>query len=206
MFGLIAFFSTSSFWLGHIKLRSAKRLNIIFDLDNTLIMSLEKRKYSLITHSHKPDLFLEHRVVWLRPWVRPVLWLLSKFTNLYLFTRADQAYADEILSKFKLDHFFKTCKYKPDCLIEKNIGKFSPSYYKIIWLHKNSPSIDLIDKYAEKLRKFIKKSVLIDDQIKNKVKGQQFYHIEYYQFGMRWDNNLIKLLGWIGWKSIFGLQ
>jgi len=132
MFGLISFFSTSSFWILFIKIKYAKKLNVIFDLDNTLIMSLEKRKYANIVHSHKPDLILENRVVWIRPWVRPVLYILEKFTNLYLFTHAEQTYADEILKKFGLVNYFKTCKYKPDCLIDKNIGKFSSSYNQII--------------------------------------------------------------------------
>ncbi len=216
MFGLVMFISTSSFWLGYLKIKSAKRLNIVFDLDNTLIMSLEKTKYSRIVHSHKPDLDLKHRVVWIRPWAYQVLWLLNKFTNLYLFTRAEQGYADEILSKSGLGKFFKTCKYKPDCLIDKNVIKFSPLYSKILKLHVDKSktscpddknlTIALIDKYGSKLRKFAKRSVLVDDQLKNQVQGQHLYHIEYYQFGMGWDNNLIKLLGWVGWKSIFGLE
>ncbi len=216
MFGLIAFFSTSSIWVGIVKIKTAKKLNIIFDLDNTLIMSLEKRKYFNLTHSHKPDLYLKHRVIWIRPWVRQVLWLLDKFTNLYLFTKADKEYADEILTQSGLDKFFKACKYKPDCLIDKNVGKFSSSYNKIIKLHgktvstkcpdEKNISFGLIDRYGEKLRYFIKKSVLVDDQIINQVQGQHLYHIEYYQFGMRWDISMVRLLGWIGWKSVFGLN
>lgn len=215
MFGLVMFFSTSTLWVGSLKIKMAKKLNVIFDLDNTLIMSLEKTKYSKIVHPHKPDLDLKHRVVWIRPWVRQVLWLLSNFTNLYLFTRAEQGYADEILEKSGLAKFFKTRKYKPDSLVDKNIGKFSPSYNKIIKLHakitltkcpdEKSISIALIDKYGYKLRSFIKRSVLVDDQITNKVFGQHLYHMEYYQFGMRSDISMIKLLGWIGWKSIYGL-
>ncbi len=216
MFGLIAFFSTSSIWVGYIKLKLSKKLNIIFDLDNTLIMSLEKKRYENIIHPHKPDLDLKHRVVWIRPWVRPVLGVLDKFTNLYLFTKAEQGYADEILNLSGLDKYFKSCKYKPDCLIDKNIGKFSSSYNKIIKLHGKISltncadnkliSIALIERYGEKLRSFIKKSVLVDDQITNKVSGQHLYHMEYFQFGMTWDISMLKLLVWIVWKSIFGLS
>jgi hypothetical protein len=216
MFGLITFFLTSSFWIGFIRIKSSKKLNVIFDLDNTLIMSLEKKKYTNIVHSHKPDLILENRVVWIRPWVRPVIFVLDKFTNLYLFTRAEKRYADEILKMSGLVHYFKTCKYKPDCLIDKNVGKFSTSYNKIIKLYNKIIStestddkkkfISMIKSYGEKLRSFIKKSVLVDDQITNKVSSQFFYHIEYYHFGMRMDISMIKLLGWMIWKSVFGLK
>ncbi len=216
MFGFLIFFSTSSFWFGFIKIKNAKKLNVIFDLDNTLIMSLEKRKYVNIIHSHKPDLFLENRVVWIRPWVRPVIYILDKFTNLYLFTRAEQAYADDILNLSGLNKYFISCKYKPDCLEDKNVGKFSSSYKKIIKLHSKTilaqckddkiKLIELIDIYGHKLRNFIKRSVLVDDQIKNKVGAQYLYHIEFYQFGMTWDVSMIKLLGWIMWKTIFGLK
>lgn len=222
MLGLGIFITSSTLWLlKTINIsRPIKRLNLIFDLDNTLIMSLELRKYSRMNNLYKPDIYLTNRVVWIRPWVHQVLWIMSKFCNLYLFTRAEKQYADSVLSGFKIEHYFKKCKYKPDCGIDsKDIRCFSSSYEKLIEYY---PKINkLKDRFTEKqiikilksikshnrkMEKFVSQSVLIDDQNTNNIEGQHFYHINFYHFGMSWDYQMIKLLGWICWKSIVGLN
>ena len=149
MLGLGIFITTSALWLVITKTiyRPIKRLNIIFDLDNTLIMSLDKTKYVRMNNSHKPDIDLSTRVVWLRPWVHQVLWIMNKFCNIYLFTKAEKYYADTILSGFGIEHYFKSCKYKQDCGIDnKDIRCFSSSYDKLIEILKNV-IIDKIKNY-----------------------------------------------------------
>ena len=55
------------------------------------------------------------------------------------------------------------------------------------------------------MSKFVSRTVLVDDQITNNILDQHFYHINYYQFGMIWDIEMIKLLLWVLSKSVFGL-
>lgn len=220
MLKISLFISISTFtftlvwWIISKKLRSYQKLNIIFDLDNTLIMSLETRKYLRMKTQHKPNLFITNHVVWLRPWVREVLWLMNKFCNLYLFTRADKIYADDILLGFGIKDYFKTCKYRFDCNTHtKDIRCLSLSYEKLLeyCLKIKTPIFNKEDKklirlHNSKLEKFISTAILVDDKNTNNIKGQHFYHINFYQFGMVWDWEIIKLLGWVCWKSIVGLN
>ena len=232
MLGLGIFITTSALWLVITKTiyRPIKRLNIIFDLDNTLIMSLDKTKYVRMNNSHKPDIDLSTRVVWLRPWVHQVLWIMNKFCNIYLFTKAEKYYADTILSGFGIEHYFKSCKYKQDCGIDnKDIRCFSSSYDKLIEFYakikflksliedddsltenpkiikSHKKIIKSVNLHTLKMSKFVSRTVLVDDQITNNILDQHFYHINYYQFGMIWDIEMIKLLLWVLSKSVFGL-
>ena len=222
MLGLISFCTSCTCWTIYLKIKSIKRLNIIFDLDNTLIMSLDRKKYITMKHSHKPNIYMVGRVVWLRPWSRQVIYILSKISNLYLFTKAEQTYADSILEEVGITHYFKICKYKQDCLINKDIGKFSSSYKKLIDYYYKIKKLDSdhitdieyiqnarnkvfqsIKSHSLKLSKFINETILIDDKITNKLPGQNFYHIDFFHFGMIWDIEMIKLLLWIYWKTIY---
>ena len=224
---MLAFVGFCTCWVGWIRIKKTKPLNIVFDLDNTLIMSLEKRKYSQMKISNKPQIYLTNRVVWVRPWVRFVLYILNKFCNLYLFTKAEKPYADIILEQVGIGDYFISRKYNIDCINvfsdNKDIGKFSPSYKKIIGYNTKLKRLELFDStdptvvtlrskiYSEikthqsKLAKFIKRTILVDNKITNKLPGQNFYHIDYYQFGMVWDISMLKLLGWIGWIRLINL-
>lgn len=220
-------------WIGWVRLKNNnfKLLNLVFDLDNTLIMSLEKKRYEHIKIAHKPDIILANRVVWVRPWVRSVLYLLDKFCFLYLFTKAEKTYADMILEQAGIGQYFVSRKYKTDCdniyISEyKDIGQFSSSYTKIIDHNSKLKRLEIFDfttdkkysvdkirlklqseikKHQSKLEKFICRTTLIDDKITNRLPGQNFYHINYYHFGMIWDIEMLKLLGWVGWKSLINM-
>jgi hypothetical protein len=225
---MLVFFGFCTFWIGWIYLRRfklLKPLNIVFDLDNTLIMSLDKKKFEHMNVTHKPIIHLTNRVVWIRPWVIPVIYILSKFCKLYLFTKAEQSYADQIIKHKQLGiaQYFVDCKYKLDCVKHKDIGQFSPSYKKLVEYstmlkklekikEKNRDVIKLkskiymsIKSHQSKLSKFINRTVLVDDKISNKLDGQIFYHIHYYQFGMNYDISMLKLFGWISWRSLINL-
>ena len=54
------------------------------------------------------------RVVWARPMVSTVLYLLDKFTNMYLYTHAEKTYADNILLQLNIDEYFIDCRYRED--------------------------------------------------------------------------------------------
>jgi hypothetical protein len=218
---MLAFIGFCTCWVGLIRIKKTKPLNIVFDLDNTLIMSLDKKRYEHMRISHIPHIQMITRVVWIRPWVKPVLYILSKFTKLYLFTRADKIYTDLILEQAKIDSYFIDKKYKSDCEynLHKDIGQFSPSYKKLLGYSSKLKILNSYDNpdehiiklkqkicseiksHQSKLAKFIGRTILVDDKITNKLPGQNFYHIDYYQFGMIWDITMLKLLGWIGYRS-----
>ena len=101
------------------KLKQFERINVIFDLDNTLIMSIYQDKYLSMSHYHKPNIIdfksgddSKIRVIWSRPYIKPVLYILSKFCNLYLFTKAGKNYADKILENLQIKDYFKMCLFK----------------------------------------------------------------------------------------------
>jgi len=228
---MLVFFGFCTCWVGWIHLKRfklSKPLNIVFDLDNTLIMSLDKQKFEHMNITHKPTIYLSNRVIWIRPFVIPVLYVLSKFCKLYLFTKAKQSYADQIIKHKQLGiaQYFIDCKYKLDCINHKDIGQFSSSYKKLIEYcimlkklkklkklkEKNSSIRKLeskiyisIKSHQSKLSKFINRTILVDDKISNKLSGQIFYHINYYQFGMKYDISMLKLFGWISWMSFINL-
>jgi hypothetical protein len=119
------------------------------------------------------------------------IYILSKFCKLYLFTKAEQSYADQIIKHKQLGiaQYFVDCKYKLDCVKHKDIGQFSPSYKKLVEYstmlkklekikEKNRDVIKLkskiymsIKSHQSKLSKFINRTVLVDDKISNKLDG-----------------------------------
>jgi len=208
------------------KNKKTKRLNLIFDLDNTLIMSMEINKYNSMNISHKPEItYLKSssssnvRVVWVRPMLRIVLYLLNKITNIYLYTRSEKYYAKCVLKNLKIDKYFINCKYKEDCYDTKDVKIFYPKIKKIFDLEKNINKLSRLynidniadetknkikifeselkkslEEYKVLMNDFVSASVLIDDLKTNKCENQDFYHIKYFNFGMIYDYELIKLL------------
>jgi len=213
--------------------KNKKKINLIFDLDNTLIISMEKNKYSNLNISHKPTilnlrstLISTTRVVWVRPMVSTVLYLLDKFTNIYLYTHAEKTYADNILLQLNIDEYFVDCRYREDNIDTKDINKFFPDIDKIEELKRNLSKIkkysrldklskDMINeiyktkkkldktlqKYLKAQDDFISKSILIDDLITNNCLGQEIYHIKYFYCGMEYDIELLKLLLYMFYRN-----
>jgi hypothetical protein len=211
------------------KNKNIKKLNLIFDLDNTLIISMEINKYNNMNISHKPEItYLKSsstsntRVVWIRPMLRFVLYLLNKITNIYLYTRSEKRYAKCVLKNLKIDHYFINCKYKEDCYYTKDIRIFYPKIEKIFELEKYINKLNRLyyidnlseetknkiiiiesklkkslEKYKILMNDFISASILIDDLKTNKCENQEFYHIKYFNVGMIYDYELIKLLLYI---------
>ncbi len=156
------------------KTNSKKKLNIIFDLDETLIHS---EKISNLKNYNKsnmsfPDITnLSGRDIWIRPGVLMLLPIISKFNNVYLFTKATKPYTDEILSNVKIDKYFIDLKYRDECHgIPKNLLKYN---------------IDLDN------------SILIDDKLSNKYENQNLYHIPRFNSYVKYDLEMFKLFGFI---------
>jgi hypothetical protein len=234
MFNIILFLihPTISLLTNYLR-KNKKKINVIFDLDNTLIMSMEKNKYSNLNISHKPsimhlqsNILSNIRVVWARPMVSTVLYLLDKFTNIYLYTHAEKTYADNILLQLNIDKYFIDCRYREDIVDTKDITTFFPNINKIKEFNKNllklkkyskidNISQDIINeihktklkinkslkKYLKLQDEFLSKSILIDDLKTNNCLGQEIYHIKYFNFGMIYDIELLKLLIYVFYRN-----
>ena len=234
MFNIILFLiHPTIFLLSNYLKKNKKKINLIFDLDNTLIISMEKNKYLNLNISHKPtilnlrsSLISSTRVVWVRPMVSTVLYLLNKFTNIYLYTHAEKTYADNILLQLNIDEYFKDCRYREDNIDTKDIITFFPEIDKIEELNKNLSKLkkyNRIDKLSQEMKdeiykikfkldkslkkylklqdEFLSKSILIDDLKTNNCLGQEIYHIKYFYCGMEYDIELLKLLIYMFYRN-----
>ncbi len=169
---LFASFSYISFKLYYVhKLPESKKLNLVFDLDDTLIVTKKKSKMDRSNLSNK----MKHvessdgkYYIWPRPYISPVLHCLSYFTNLHLFTRATKPYTDDICNKIKINEYFKTKLYREDC---DNFGK-----------------------NLTKINSDTSRSLLIDNLNNNRVDEQNFYHMPEFEASNKNDTELLKFL------------
>ena len=159
------------------------KLNIIFDLDETIIHTDKIINYNNMNKKNilkpEPLEIIGQRKIWIRPYVYSIIPILSKFNNLFLFTKATEPYTNDILKKTNLNQYFIDKKYREDCIgVCKNFLKF------------NSPNMNM------------ENTLLVDDKLSNKCEGQNFYHIQkfnYYQYN---DISMIKLFFYILWLNI----
>jgi hypothetical protein len=161
------------------KSKSKPKLNIIFDLDETLIHTEKITNYSNSNNSNtlKPEPYeiTSNRKIWIRPGLYTVIPILAKFNNLYLFTKATEPYTLDILEKTYLNKYFVDKKYREDCKGTcKDVNKFSLEGY----------------------------SLLVDDKISNQCGKQNFYHIPKFNCWTKCDIEMFKLFGWIVWLNI----
>lgn len=161
------------------KSESKKKLNIIFDLDETLIHTEKITNYSNSNNSNtlkpEPHEIISNRKIWIRPGVFPIIPILAKFNNLYLFTKATKPYTLDILEKTDLNEYFVDKKFREDCRGTcKDVNKFNLEGY----------------------------SLLVDDKISNQCEKQNFYHIPKFNCWTKYDIEMFKLFGWIVWLNI----
>lgn len=189
----IKYFLFGNFFVGttlylyiETKKKKSNKLNIIFDLDET-ILHTEKINLTNTNNNYiKPDFTnVSNRNIWIRPGVNLLLPHLSKFNNVYLYTRATKSYTDNILEYTKLNKYFLDKKYRTDCKKNncKNITDFGIS----------------LD---------ISKSYLIDDKIYNQCDGQNlynikpFYPVKSFSFDINSDTEFFKLYFYVIWLNI----
>lgn len=158
---------------------SNKKLNIIFDLDETLIYTDKIINYSNsnVENMLKPEPYeiTSNRKIWIRTGVVYLVPILAKFNNLYLFTKASEPYTLDILTKTNLNKYFLNKKYREDCKNTcKDLNKFGLEGY----------------------------SLLIDDKIRNQCGKQNFYHIPKFNCWTKYDFYFFKLFGYILWLNI----
>lgn len=170
------------------KKKSLSKLNIILDLDETIVHTDKQNNFNNFNKSNitKPESVelsytsttntISYRALWIRPGVNLLLPIISQFNNLYLFTKATKPYTDEILSKTNLDKYFMDKKYRDECHGTcKDLKKFN---------------IDTT------------KSILIDDKLSNRCGKQNFYHIPRFNYYIKYDYEFFKLFGYILWLNI----
>lgn len=148
----------------------SEKINIVFDLDETLVVTKYKKKHERTNSINKPKPLLSSNnyYIWIRPYVHTTLYVLSQFANLHLFTRGTQDYADDVCKLTGIDHYFDSKLYREHC--EKH-GK------------------DLL-----KISHNLTKSVLVDNLLTNKLDGQNFYHIPDYEASNKLDTEMLKLM------------
>ena len=155
------------------------KLNIVFDLDETIIHTNKIGYYNdankLNLSSPEPYEIIGNRKIWIRPGVYNVIPILTKFNNLYLFTKASEPYTLDILEKTDLNKYFLDKKFREDCKGTcKDVNKFNLEGY----------------------------SLLVDDKISNQCGKQNFYHIPKFNCWTKYDVEIFKLFGWIVWLNI----
>lgn len=184
---------------------SKNKLNIVFDLDETIIHTdkydnlknynnkniknhdtyLLKNELTLSTSNQTENLNNNknivlndniYRIVWVRPFVKFLLPIIADYNNLFLFTKATKQYADLILEKTELDKYFVDKKYRNDCYRTcKDLSIFTSQINKII---------------------------LFDDKISNQCLGQNFYHIPRFNYYVKNDFEFVKVFFYVLWLNI----
>ena len=172
------------------------KLNLIFDLDETLILAdlVAKSQVDPVERSNKNDpnnrtspntiaKFSNNRNqesvynVWYRPFAICTVRLLSKFNNIYLYTAATKNYADRITDEMFPENIFQG-KYYRDSLVN------------------NKKDLSVVKTPGNN-------KILIDDRLKNNVLGQNFYHIP--PFKGNFDFEMVKLFCVVVKYNLIGL-
>lgn len=172
--GISSSFTLYSYIWYKSKQDDKSKLNIIFDLDETIIHTDKKINYNNMNKKNilipEPLEIIGERKIWIRPYVYKVIPILSKFNNLFIFTKATEPYANDILLKTNLNQYFIDKKYREDCKgICKNFLKFNSSYMNV------------------------QNTLLVDDKFSNKCQEQNFYHIPKFNYSQHNDTEIILL-------------
>ena len=194
------------------KIDKKNRINLVFDLDETLINS-EKSKYiedcnmNLFSPCDYVFRYMSEDIddddgdcddvgttkiiqvqksydVWIRPFVKILFSIISKYNNLYLMTNADIDYANDICDYIGINKYFIDKKFYDDI----------QTYNK-----KNNLSGKDLEIFGSSNTK---NWILIDDLKSNSVKNQKFIHISPYSFYRSYDVELIKLFFSITYANI----
>lgn len=126
-------------------------------------MNKISKPYCLLENENKSEQY--H--VWLRPFCVSSLIFLSKFNNVYLFTKASEKYTEKICNKTNINKYF----------ISKNFAKCSNSVCKDLNLIYPNVKNEMI--------------LLIDDNKINNCNNQNIYHISNYTFYKKYDIELL---------------
>lgn len=164
------------YWNHLVKIPKNEKLDVVFDIDETLIKSLKNDVYkelNLQSINYKFSILNNGYYIWIRPYHK-VLLLMNMVTNLHIFTAATQPYSDEILNNVYGKEFFEKRLYRKeweDCNKCKDLTMINPNLNNVI---------------------------LVDDKLYNNCsKEQLFYHIPPYGITNKSDRELLKFFGYI---------
>ncbi len=161
--------------------KSNKNLNVVLDMDETLLHTCRKDKFYDHNNSNtntKP-IESETHVIFTRPFLYSFLYLTSKIGNLYLMTKGTKKYAESVIGTLDIDKYFIEKKYREDLTSE----------CKDLKLLLNDTKLS--------------NSILIDDKKSNQCVNQELYHIPKYNMYVKYDYELVKLFFYLLYKSCF---
>lgn len=178
--------------------------DIVFDIDETLVRAQDSSKpFPLHAGIKSPacdHILPPHHFsfedddkektkynVWIRPHARWTLKILSRISNLYIFTAADKHYADTVINQSFSPGLFKGCYYRPSCVDPKGFGK------DLTTIFKNDQDRDQ-DRDQNRDQDRVKRAILIDDRLFNRVDEQNLFHIKSYHPKNTLDFEMIKVL------------
>jgi TFIIF-interacting CTD phosphatase-like protein len=164
-----------------------QKLNLVFDMDHTLLHGVNMKKlndeigYRLpYTYVQSPEDTKAKYALWKRPFVKPVIHFLSIFNNVHLFTRATKDYADLFCQSLDIDKFFVSKHYRSS-------------------LNAGAKDMSIINNKRDMC-------VLIDNKKFNQYQDQHFYHASTYDFNKQFDIGMIEILLYAIKINIFGLH
>lgn len=160
------------------KFYKPKKINLILDMDETLLHTVRKEKYydnnnsNTITKSFES----ENHMIFPRPFLFSFLFVTSKFANLHLMTKSTKKHATIILETLKIQDYFIEKKYREDLT-----GKCKDL---CIILHSSE----------------LTNSILVDDKKSNQCETQNLYHIPKFNVYTKYDYELVKLFLYLLFK------
>lgn len=181
-----------------------KKFNIVFDIDETLVSTIEYEDYANNIGLKKPDFTLEfpnddtgineiEYYGFTRPFTKYSLYLLSKFANIHIMTRSKQIYADQILERVNIDKYIQHKKYRSDCGKQKDLTKFINN-------SDRSECSDNDNIYN------VSNYILVDNDISNRLNRQNFYHIDMYSHHKCMDFGMARLTFYMMIYLLYGIK
>ena len=175
--------------LCYYKMDDQKKINLILDLDETLVHTklqklMNQNFDSFKKYSTEIDTENNHYKVWKRPYTDFMFFVLKPFCNFYMYTSATQDYADKIIANMDWDKHFKNKMYKDD------------EYTQM----KCKPMNKVILDEDKELR-----TILVDDRNFNHCLtcNSKFIHIKPYSLYNNYDKEMLIFPLKIIWRYYF---
>lgn len=170
-----------------------QKLHIVMDLDITLLQSYPKKSLYNVNHSNlrKHDHEIDNHLIWHRPFAHISLWFLNQLFVVHLFTAATKSYGEACIQSF------------PGMFENKRLFRDSTNAAKARnAMNDASASSDVAHgKDLSLIHHEMTRVVLVDDQARNRVGDQLFYHIPPYTRFNLFDFELPKLCVWaVHWQ------
>jgi TFIIF-interacting CTD phosphatase-like protein len=160
-------------------MNTKKNINIVLDMDETLLHTCRKDKFFDHNNSNTNKKFVESEthIIFTRPFLNSFLFLTSKIGNIYLMTKGTKKYAESVITTLQIDKYFIEKKYRED-------------------LTSDCKDLKILLSNTE-----LSNSILVDDKKSNQCINQELYHIPKYNMYVKYDFELVKLFFYLLYKS-----